>query len=127
MLHRLCLVLLPNEDGQITRSYGGPTFEAEARERLPEIDLSDCDRAVHLVMGRLAKAGREAIRSGDLQLLQRLFEFVASAAGRPDANGEIENAVVISFLEPADFAGPHGAAARDLVPVRLRALIDEAV
>ena len=41
--------------------------------------------------------------------------------------GRTKNAVVPSFLEPSDFAGAHGAAARDLLPDRLRALIHEAV
>ena len=117
----------PDNRGQVVPSYGGSAFEAEAKERLQEVDLSDCDGAIHRIMGRLAEAGRAAIRSGDLPLVRRLARFVAQALERPDIDREIENAVVISFLEPVDFAGPHGAAARALLPDRLRALIDEAV
>ena len=117
----------PDNRGQVVSSYGGSAFEAEAKERLQEVDLSDCNGAIHLVMGRLAEAGREAIRSGDLPLLRQLTRFVAQALDRPNVDREIKNAVVISFLEPGDFAGPHSAAARALLPDRLRALIDEAV
>ena len=120
-------MLLPNHQGQLAPIYGGSAFEAEATGRLPEVDLSGCDGAVHLVMGRLADAGREAITSGDLALLRRLLGFVTRAVERPDADREIENAVAISFLEPADFAGPHGVAARGSLPDRLYALIYEAV
>ena len=119
-------MLLPDNKGQFIPGNGGSAFEEEANERLPEIDLSDCDGAIHLVMGRLAEASREAIGSGDLQLLRRLFEFIASAIERPDADREIENAVAISFLEPTEFSGPHGAAARVLLPGRIHALIHEA-
>jgi hypothetical protein len=73
-------------------------------------------------MDRLAEAGREAMAAGDIPCLRRLFAFVASAAGRPDADHEIENAVAISCLEPGDFVGSYGSAARDLLPDQLRAL-----
>ena len=125
--HRLCLVLLPDSKGQVVPTYGGSAFEAEAEARLPGIDLSDCDGSIHLVMSRLADAGRGAIDAGNLPFLEQLFAFVARATERPDADREIENAVVISFLEPSDFAGSHGAAARALLPDRLRALSHEAV
>ena len=127
LLHRLCPVLLPNSKAQVVPIYGGLAFDAEAKERLPGVDFSDCDGAIHLVMGRLADAGREAIGAGNLPFLQQLFAFVARATERPEADREIENAVVISFLEPSDFTGSHGALARDLLPDRLRALIHEAV
>lgn len=127
LLHRLCLVLLPDNKGQVVPSYGGSAFEAEARERFPEIDLIDSDGALHLVMSQLAEAGREAIEAGDLPFLRRLFAFVTSAAERPDAAGEIENALAISFLEPGDFAGSHGPETLNLLPGRLRTLIHEAV
>ena len=116
-------MLLPDNKGQVVPSYGGLAFEAEARERLPEIDLIDCDGAIHLVMGRLAEAGRGAIEAGDLSFLRRLFAFVATAAAQPDAHREIGNAIATSFLEPGDFASSHGAAARDLLPDPLHARI----
>ena len=127
LLHRLYAMLLPNNSGQLVPSYGGSAFETEAKERLPEADLDDTDGAVHLVMGQLAILGRNAIEAGDFSLLRRLFAFVARAVDRPDADSEIANAVALSFLEPADFTGPHGTAARELLPDRLRALIHEAV
>lgn len=120
-------MLLPDHKGQILPSYGGSDFEAEARERLPEIDFTGCDGAIHLVMGQLAEAGRAAVEAGDFAMLRRLFAFVESAAGRSDADREIENAVAISFLEPSDFASPLGAEARKLLSHRLDALIHEAV
>lgn len=122
-------MLLSDNTGQLLKpEYGEPEFRAEAKERLPELadEINSHAGLLHPLMGVLAAAAREAIVVSDFPFLRRLFEFVAEAAQREDADPEIENAVVLSFLEPEDFEGPKGEEARELLPSRLATLIREA-
>ena len=116
-------MLLPDDQGHVAPRYGAAAFAADARERLPPTTPAADLVGVHATMAALADAARRAIATGDLPALRRLSAFVAAAAGRPDADPEIENAVAVSFLEPDDLAGPHGPAAWDALPERLRTLV----
>ena len=84
--------------------YFGPrSFSEEAVARFPELAAQFAPDAgsIHVQMGTLASAARAALESGDTALLSRVFEFLAEILARQRVHPEIENAVAISFLDPA--------------------------
>lgn len=88
--------------------YFGPRcFSEEAIKQFPELtaELVRDAELLHVQMGTLASSARAAIERGDLAFLRRLFAFLEEVLSRPRLHPEIENAVEISFLLPADFEG----------------------
>jgi hypothetical protein len=100
-------------------------FVALLTARFPEVAAQITDVSaglVHLEMAELRRATNAAIAAGDLQTVRAHFEFVDELLRAADA--DVENAVIVSYLEDLDFRGPHGDAARKLLRPRLRTELD---
>lgn len=108
--------------------FGSRSFSAEASLSFPKLSLQLAEEPedIHLQMGALGTAAREAIENGDLGFLQSLFEFLESVLVRPKLHPEIENAVAISFLAPIDFEKSEtGRRAWKLLPNHLKDVLQK--
>lgn len=85
--------------------FGPRSFAAEASLRFPKLATRLAEEAelIHLQMGTLGTAAREAIENGDFVFLKNLSEFLEDVLVRPKLHPEIENAMTISFLAAAEF------------------------
>ena len=111
--------------------YFGPRcFSEEAMRAFPELAtaLAEDAESLHAQIGTLASAGRSAITRGDGTFLERLFSFTEDVLSRTRLHPEIPNAVVISFLVPADFtASELGREAWQSLPQKLKRLLEQAI
>ena len=99
--------------------FGARCFSEEPVARFPELTAQLAHDAgnIHVPMGTLASAVRAALESG----------FLAEILARQRLNPEIENAVAISFLAPAEFEqSDAGRRARLLLPERLKHMLRSA-
>jgi hypothetical protein len=110
--------------------YGPKRFSQAVIEQFSEfgIELADVQNDIHGQMHVLAECVRECMRTGQLDNVRRVFDFLARLLDRSDLHAEIVNAITISFLMPGDFRkSPCGAQAWTSVAPRLRLLIENAV
>jgi len=123
---------LPQNKGVLLEEpeYFGPRcFSEKAVARFPELSAQLTHEAgnIHGQICTLASAARAAFESADTALLSRVFEFLAEILARQRLHPEIENAVAISFLEPAEFEqSDAGRRAWLLLPERLKRILRSA-
>lgn len=81
-------------------AYSAADFARDAIQAFPELawDLDEPE-GIHITMGALWIAAREAIDDGNSGLFDRVAVFISNILAIPDADPEIENAIEISFLE----------------------------
>lgn len=95
-------------------------FIAAALEALPEAreDLESFDGLPYVQIGCLAEIAQRAKGAGDwtkyLQVVNLVDRFL------PIADGDLSNAIHVSFLEHLDFIGPRGLKAWTLMTPRLQ-------
>src|SRR5437588_7907453 len=99
---------LPDKKGVLLQEpeyFGALGFSAEAVARFPDLapQLARDVGQIHLQMGTLASVSRDAIESDDFALASRLFAFLSGILSRERLHHEVENAIAISFLAPAEF------------------------
>jgi hypothetical protein len=95
-------------------------FIEAAVEELPEAreDVESFEGLPYVQIGILAEIAQRAKGAGDWRKFQQVVDFVDRFL--PEADGELRNAIHVSFLEHIDFIGPRGAQAWELMSPRLR-------
>jgi hypothetical protein len=95
-------------------------FIAAAVEELPEAheDLESFDGLPYIQIGCLAEIAQRAKGAGNGTKYQQVLNLVDRFL--PIADGELSNAIHVSFLEHLDFIGPRGAQAWKLMTPRLQ-------
>jgi hypothetical protein len=98
---------LPQNHGILAEEpeyFGARCFSEEAVARFPELaaQLTPDAGSLHLQMGTLGSATRVAIETGNAAFFTRVFNFLSDILTRPRLHPEVENAVALSFLTPAD-------------------------
>jgi hypothetical protein len=86
-----------------------------------EIDAND---GIHVVMGTLGRAVMAAVTAGDYSTGRAVLTLLDVLLNRRDLDGEIPNAVSISFVEPQSVcASALGRRLWSETPQRIRALL----
>jgi hypothetical protein len=95
-------------------------FIAAALEELPEAreDVEFVDGLPHLQIHVLADIAQRAKGAGDWDKYRQVLDLVDRFL--PEADGELWNAIHVSFLEHLDFIGPRGTQAWKLMSQRLQ-------
>ena len=104
---------------------GDSALRTAMRERFPDLasDLDD-DDGIHLAVAALARYVMEKITANDIPRAASLLSYLDEILRWPDVDPEIENAVAISFVEPAELEStPSGRLVWDQMPPRLRHLM----
>lgn len=110
--------------------FGSRCFSEEAIRQFPELatELTQQADLLHGQMGILKSSAHTAIERGELVFLRRLFAFFEDVLSRQRVHPEIENAVAISFLLPADFeASETGRQVWQSLPDRLKHVLLRAI
>jgi hypothetical protein len=96
---------LPDKHGVLLDMYGNEEFSRDVIGQFPTLraDLEEDAGLLHVQMGTLAGAVRQALALGETDLPIRICRFLGDMLGNPRAVSEIENAVAISFLEAREF------------------------
>jgi hypothetical protein len=95
-------------------------FVAAAVEELPEAkeDVESFDGLPYVQIGCLAAIAQRAKGDGNWTKYQQVLNLVDRFL--PTADGELSNAIHVSFLEHLDFIGPRGVHAWRLMSPRLQ-------
>ena len=95
-------------------------FIAAAIEELPEAraDVESFDGLPYVQTGLLAEIAQRAKGARDWKKYRQVLDLVDRFL--PEADGELRNAIHVSFLEHLDFIGPRGAQAWKLMTPRLQ-------
>ena len=95
-------------------------FIAAALEELPEArkEAEDFEGSPYMQVNVLAGIAQREKGAGDWKKYQQVLDLVDRFL--PRADGQLHNAIHVSFLEHIDFIGPRGAKAWQLMSPRLR-------
>ena len=96
---------LPDKRGVLLDMYGNAEFSRDLIRQFPmlRVDLEEDAGLLHVQMGTLAAAVRQALTLGQIELPLRICQFLSETLNKPRAIPEIENAVAISFVEAREF------------------------
>jgi hypothetical protein len=124
--------LLPENNGVLVEEpeyFGERSFSNEAIKAFPELaaELSQETDLLHVQIGILASAARDAFKRDDAVLVRRILNFLEQVLSYKRLHPEIENAIAISFLLPIDFdKSETGREAWQSLPKKLRDILDRA-
>ena len=92
---------LPDKQGILLDVYGNGELNRDVIRQFPTLreDLEENADLLHVQMGTLAHAVREAVTVGEVELPLKICRFLGETLSNPRAIPEIENAVAISFVE----------------------------
>ena len=119
---------LPNKQGVLLDMYGDEEFSRDVIRQFPTLraDLEENANLLHIQMGTLAGAVRQALSLGEVDLPLRICQFLDDTLSQPQAISEIENAVAISFVEAREFRDTvTGRVVLDQMPKRVQQILFE--
>lgn len=97
-----------------------PEFRRLLLRHFPQVaeEIRDDAGLVHLEMAALERLANRAIKSGDLAMLKRVYEFVSDMARhQSELHPDVINAIHVSFVEGLSFTSRvHGEEAKKLLP-----------
>lgn len=101
----------------------GPEFRRLLLKNFPELyeEIEDDEGLVHLEMGALEGLANSCIKSGDMDNLKRVYEFVSELCrNEKELHPDIINAINVSFLEGLSFENEKfGEGGKKLLPPNL--------
>jgi hypothetical protein len=97
-----------------------PEFRRLLLKHFPEVseEIEDDEGLVHLEMASLERLANCCIKSGDLNYLKRIYEFVGDLGRhQSEVDPDVINAIHVSFLEGLNFENKkNGEKAKTMLP-----------
>ena len=120
-------VLLQQSDLDKLEYFGEQAFFKAVLRQFPHLERDlGSETHIHSVMAVLHSACASAIEAGEFGMLEKILSFLDQVLANPKRDSEIENAVAISFLEPAILRQTaNGQHALEIMPDRIKLIILE--